>query len=91
MQAFNILPLMDTISDFEEGDGWESLADGLSTAVEDSIILLDWYQLPFNIYLNLVNGIVQGTVCIVSNGSFNPDTPVGPAGTSTIILASWLD
>jgi len=37
-QAINILPLMDTLSDFADKDGWESLADGLAAAVEDLTI-----------------------------------------------------
>ena len=32
-------------------------------------------------------GIVAGTASIVSNGSLNPESLIGPAGTSTVVLA----
>jgi len=37
-QVINILPLMDTLSDFADKDGWENLADRLAAAVEDLTI-----------------------------------------------------
>ena len=63
---------------------WASLLDKLDTAVDDPNILLDWYQLPANGCPALVYGSVQGTVCIVSDGSFNPDSSLGPTSTSTV-------
>ena len=65
---------------------WASLSDGLDTAVDDPTILLDRYQLPTDGCLALVNIIVQGTACIVSGGSFNPDSSLGPASTSALVL-----
>ena len=34
-----------------------------------------------------MNGIVQGTTCIVGDSSFNPDSSLGPTGTSAVVLA----
>ena len=59
----------------------------MDTAVDDSTILLDLYHLPPDSGLALFNGIVEGTACIVSDGSFNPDSSLGPASTSTVVLA----
>ena len=36
-----------------------------------------------------MNGIVHGTACIVSNGSFNSDSLLGPAGTSAVVLVPF--
>ena len=63
----------------------------MDAAVADSTILLDLYPLSLDSCLVLVDGIIQGTVSIVSNGSFNPDSSAGPAGTSTFFLASSID
>ena len=84
---FTILPMIDMISDFEDNNGWEDLADGFNTAVVDKIIILDQYLLPSDNYLELVNGIIRGTTSIVSNGSFEFESPIGPAGTSAVVLA----
>ena len=59
----------------------------MDSAVEDPTILLDKYQLPSDEYRALVDGIVAGTASIVSNGSFNPESLTGPAGTSAVVLA----
>ena len=40
---FNILPVIDTVSDFEDNKGWEDLKDGFNTAVAGKTILLDQY------------------------------------------------
>ena len=34
------------------------------------------------------NGIVSGTICIISNGSFDLESPIGPAKTPVVILVS---
>ena len=35
----------------------------------------------------LIEGIVNGTASIVSDGSFKEETLIGPAGTSAVVLA----
>ena len=64
-----------------------SLSDGMDTAIEDPTILLDQYHLPRDGYLALVAGILVGTASIVSDGSFNLESLIGPVGTSTVVLA----
>ena len=59
----------------------------MDTAVDDPTILLDQYHLPSDGCLALVAGIVSGTASIVSDGSFNPESLIGPAGTSAVVLA----
>ena len=39
----------------------------------------------------LTEGIRNGTASIVSDGSFNPNSPIGPVGTSAVILAPSTD
>ena len=59
----------------------------MDTAIEDHTILLDQYHLPRDGCLALVAGIVAGTASTLSNGSFNPESLIGPAGTSAVVLA----
>ena len=85
--SFSVCPSSSSLSDFENTAAWDSLSNGLDIAVNDPAILLDQYQLPIDGGLTLVNGIVKGTECIVSDGSFNPDSSLGPVGTSAVVLA----
>ena len=62
---------MNPISDFDNSPTWTSLSDGMDMAIEDPTILLDQYQLPVDNCLALIEGIVNGTASIVSDGSFN--------------------
>ena len=59
----------------------------MNAAVADPTILLDHYHLPPDSCLTLVDGVIQGTAYIVSDGSFNPDSSAGSAGTSAVVLA----
>ena len=59
--------------------------------VADPTIILDSYHLPTESCLILDHGIAQDLACILSNASFNPDSSIGPSGTSTIVLAPSLD
>ena len=81
------MPLSNGLSDIEDISAWASLSDRLDTAIDDPTILLDGYQFPVDGCHVLVNGIVQGTACIVSDGSFNPDSLLNPTGTSAVVLA----
>ena len=78
--SFIVCPASNLASDFEDASAWISLADGMDTAIEDPTILLDQYHLPLDGCLALVAGIVAGTASIVSDGSFNPESLIGPAG-----------
>ena len=84
---FSVCPSNNSLSDFEDIDTWDSLLDGLDTTVNDPTILLEWYQLPSDGGLALVNSIVEGTACIVSDGSFNPNSSLYPVSTSNVALA----
>ena len=50
---FNIFPLIDALSDFEDAPCWDNLSDGLDTAINDPTILLDKYK---PIYLFIMYG-----------------------------------
>ena len=71
-------PTSNLVSDFEDASVWLSLSDGMDTAIEDPTILLDQYHLPLDGCRALVTGIVAGTAIIVSDGSFNPESVIGP-------------
>ena len=85
--SFIVCPNSNMLSDFEDASLWTSLQDGIDSAVEDPTILLDKHQLPSDDCRALVDGIVAGTASIVSDGSFNPESSTGPAGTSAVVLA----
>ena len=85
--SFIVCPTSNRVSDFEDASVWTSLSDGIDTAVEDPTTLLDQFHLPTDNCLALVAGIAAGTVSIVSDGSFNPESLIGPAGTSAVVLA----
>ena len=85
--SFSVCHISNLVSDFEDVSVWTSLSDGMDSAVEDPTILLVKYQLPLDGCRALVEGIVAGTASIVSDGSFNPESSTGPAGTSAVVLA----
>ena len=87
VQSFNICMLHNRLSDFEDTSAWASLLDGLDTATDNPTILLDRYLLSIDGWFALVNGIVQGTACIVSDSYFNPDSFLGPASTFAVVFA----
>ena len=85
--SFSVCPASNLISDFDNAPAWTSLSDGMDMAIEDPTILLDQYQLPTDDCLALVEGIVTETASIVSDGFFKEESLIGPAGTSTVVLA----
>ena len=87
VSSFSVCPNSNLLSDFEDESLWTSLSDGMDSAVEDPTILLNKYQLPSDECRALVDGIVAGTASIVSEGSFNPESSIGLAGTSAVFLA----
>ena len=56
-------------------------------AIKDPTILLDKYVLPEDECQTLSDGIRNGTAGIVSDGSFNHTSSIGPVGRSAVILA----
>ena len=62
------------------------MPDGLDTAINDPTILLDKYKLPNDKCLDLVDGDICGTTSIVSDSSFDPESPIGLAGSSAVIF-----
>ena len=87
VSSFSVCPNTNLLSDFEDESLWTSLVDGMDSAVEDPTILLHKYRLPSDECHALVDGIVAGTASIVSDGSFNPESVMGPTGTSAVVLA----
>ena len=57
-------------------------------AINDPTILLDKFILPEDGCNNLVEGIRLGTACAVLDGPFDAASPIGPAGSSAVILVS---
>ena len=88
---FNICPPIDALFDFEDVSCQDYLSNSFETAISNPTILLDNYQLPSDNYLDLMDGIVCGTVIIVSDGSFDAESPIGPIRTSVVILASSIE
>ena len=86
--AFALYPPVNTLSDFEDEAEWSTLSEGFDTAITDPTILLDKFILPEDGCTDLVEGIRLGTACVVLDGSFDAASPVGPAGSAAVILAS---
>ena len=86
-REFVLLPVEDALSDFEANSEWSTLSEGFDYAVNDPTILLDKFILPEDMYNSLVDGIRNGTARIVLDGPFEPNSPIGKAGTSAVILA----
>ena len=84
---FEILPPSNSLSEFENDYAWSDLQEGFDKAIEDPTILLDKYILPEDKCQALSDGIRNGTASIVLDGLFNPTSPIGPVGTSAMILA----
>ena len=66
---------------------WNNINKGLIAAVNDPTILLDKFTITEEKCNDLVKGITDSMACVVSDKSFNQNSPIGPAGTSTAILA----
>ena len=88
---FNILPPSNPLSEFENDYAWSDIQDRFDKAKVDPTILLDKFVLPEDMCQALSNGIRNGTASIVSDGSFNPTSPIRPIGTSAVILAPSTD
>ena len=65
---------------------WNNINKGLIAAVNDLSILLDKLNITEEKYNKFAKGITDGTACIVSDESFNPNTPIDLTRISTIIL-----
>ena len=88
---FNILPPINPMSEFENDYAWSNIRDGFDKAKVDSTILLDKFALPKDRCQALSDGIRNGTASIVSDGSYNSSSPIGPVGTSDVIMAPSTD
>ena len=84
---FSVSSSINLLSDFEDSSLWTSLSMGMDSTVEVPTVLLDQVRLPSDGCLALVAGIAAGTASIVSDGSFNSESVMGPTGTSAIVLA----
>lgn len=87
VSTVSVCPNSNLLSDLKDESLWTTHSDGMDSVVEDPNILLHNYQLPSDDCRALVDGIVAGTASIVIDGSFNPESSMGPTGTSAIVLA----
>ena len=85
-KKFILLPAVNALSDFEADSEWSTLSKGYDYVVNDPTILLGKFILPEDMCNGLVDGIREGTASIVLDGSFEPNSPIGMAGTSAVIL-----
>ena len=88
VEDFNILPPSNPMSEFENDYAWSDIQDGFDKAKVDPTILLDKFVLPEDMCQALNDRIRNRTASIVLDGSFNPTSPIGPVGTSAVILAT---
>ena len=86
--VLNFLPPINALPEFENDYARSNLQEGFDYAVNDPTILLDTFVLPEDMCQALIDGIRVSTTSIVSNGSYNPASPIGPVGTSAVIQAS---
>ena len=83
----SLFPTINALSDFEADSEWSSLSEGFDYAINNPTILLDKFILPENLCNSLIDSIRNGTTHIVSDGSFEPNSPICKAGTLAVILA----
>ena len=67
---------------------WNTINEGLTVVVNNSTILVHKLNITEEKCNNLAKGITDNTACVVSDRSFNPNSLIGPAGTSTVNLVS---
>ena len=79
---------MNILSDYEDAAEWTTLTEGFDSAINNQTILLDKFILPVDRCNDLVEGIILGTACVISDGSFDAVSTIGPANSSAYILAS---
>ena len=72
---------------YEQSSEWNSIEESLKAAINDPSILLDKFSISEERCNNLAKGINEGTASVVSDGSFKRESPIGPAGTSAVILS----
>ena len=84
---FVVLSPVNSLSDFEANSEWSNISEGFDYALKDETILLDRFFPPDDMCNSLVEGIRNGTASVVSDGSFEPNSAIGQAGTSAVILA----
>ena len=87
VEDFVISPPANPMSEFEDHYAWVDLKDGFNKAGKDPTVLLDKVLLPDNNCQAFCRGITNGTASVVSDGSFNPSSTMGPVGTSGVIMA----
>ena len=54
---------------------WENINEALIAAGNNPVILLDEFSITEEKCNNLAQGIADGTACVVSDGSFNQNSP----------------
>ena len=87
MAVFHLLSPVNALSEFENNYARSILQENFDNTIIDPTILLDKFVLPEDMCQFLVECIRNGTTSIVSDNSFNLASPIGPVGTSAVILA----
>ena len=82
-----LLSAVNSPSNFEANSEWSTLPEGFDYASNDQTILLDKFILPEDMCSSLVDSIRSGTASIVSDGSYEANSSIGKAGTSSVILS----
>ena len=90
-EDFVILPPINPMSEFEDNYAWVDLKDGFNKAKADPTVLLDKVFLPDDNCQAFCTGIRNDTASIVSDGSFNSSSRMGPVGTLAVIMAPSTD
>ena len=79
------------MSEFVNDYAWSNIQDGFDKATVYPTILLDKFALPEDMCQALSDRIRNGTTFIVLDGSYNSTSPIGPVGTSAVIMAPSTD
>ena len=90
-ESLTVIPHQDLFSDFEDHSRWNSIWDVFRFASLDPTILLDRFFIPSDNCSAIVYGFSQGTASVVSDGYFCSEPPIGPSGTSSVIVSLEID
>ena len=91
VEDVNILPPSNPLSEFENNYAWSDIQDGFDKATLNPTILLDKFALPEGMFQALSDRIRNGTASIVSDGSYNSTSPIGPVGMLAVTMAPSTD
>ena len=91
LESLSVIPHQYLLSDSEDPLRRNIIWDGFRFASLDPTILLHRFCIPRNDWSAIANGFSQGTVSVISDGSFCRESPIGPSGTSSVVVALKTD